>query len=111
LAVGMIATALLFLPASLPWAGGLARWDALGLIIGMGLLSSVVPYMLDQESIRRLGTATSAPLNAMLPATATVVGSLGLPQNPTIGELAGLIAITVAVALSTRGAVPAVEER
>jgi len=40
-----------------------------------------------------------------------VVGFLGLRQIPTIGELAGLIAITVAVALSTRGAVPAVEER
>lgn len=111
LAVGMVAAALLFLPASLPWAGGLARWDALWLIIGMGLLSSVVPYMLDQVTIRRLGTATFALLNALLPATATVVGFLGLRQIPTIGELSGLVAITVAVALSTRAAVPAVEER
>lgn len=103
LAVGMMAAALIFAPAAAPWAGPLLTLEGVGLMLALGLASSVVPYMLDQVAVRRLGTATFALLNALLPATATVVGIIGLRQIPTVGELAGLTAITVAVAMSAGG--------
>ncbi len=107
LAVGTTIAALAYAPLALPWAGPAMDASLLPAILGMALLSTVVPYMLDQVSIRRLGTATFALLNALLPATATVVGLLALRQRPGLWEVLGLAAITVAVALSGRGAQPA----
>ncbi|WP_228759983.1 DMT family transporter [Pseudactinotalea sp. HY158] len=107
LAVGTTIAALAYAPLALPWAGPAADPALLPAILGMALLSTVVPYMLDQVSIRRLGTAAFALLNALLPATATVVGLVALRQRPGLWDLLGLAAITVAVALTGRGAQPA----
>lgn len=106
LAVGAIVGPLVFMPIALPWAGGLFTWQGVGIAFGLGVLSSVLPYMIDQVTIRRLGTSTFALLNALLPATATLIGLIGLRQIPTWGELGGLLAITIAVAISTRAAEP-----
>jgi hypothetical protein len=54
----------------------------LGLGLGVGVLSSVVPYVLDQVVLRRVGTARFAVLLALLPATATVVGLVLLASCP-----------------------------
>ena len=54
-------------------AGG-ARADdpvALRAGIGVGVTSSVIPYVADQLALRRLARATYALLVALLPATAT----------------------------------------
>lgn len=104
LAVGTAVAAVVLAPIAAPWAGPLLGADA-GIwiaVLGVGVLSSVVPYMLDQVAILRLGTAAFALLNALLPATATVIGLLALQQRPTVGEIAGLVAISVAVALTPR---------
>lgn len=106
LAVGMIAAALLFAPIAAPGASGLLGLTPALLVLAMGVLTSVIPYMLDQVTIRRLDVATFALLNSLLPASATIVGLVALRQVPTIGELAGLAAITIAVALANRGSMP-----
>jgi inner membrane transporter RhtA len=72
------------------------------LAVGVGVLSSVVPYVLDQVVLRRLGQARFAVLLALLPATATVVGLIGLAQVPTPLELLGIAAVVAAVALRSR---------
>jgi len=78
------------------------------LAVGVGVLSSVVPYVLDQIVLRRVGQARFAVLLALLPATATVVGLIGLAQVPTPLELLGIAAVVAAVALRSRdGDVPA----
>ncbi|MGH8965142.1 MAG: EamA family transporter, partial [Actinomycetes bacterium] len=78
------------------------------LAVGLGVLSSVVPYVLDQIVLRRIGQARFAVLLALLPATATVVGLIGLAQVPTVLELFGIACVVAAVALRTRdGDVPA----
>lgn len=103
LATGTAIAALAFAPIAIWWAGPALsprHWPAL---LAVGILSSVVPYLLDQVAIRRLGTATFALLNALLPATATVVGLVALRQTPGVGELLGLVAITGAVVLSSWG--------
>lgn len=104
LAVGTTVATVLLAPVAVPWIGPLLRADAEVwlAVVGVGVLSSVIPYLLDQVAIVRLGTAAFALLNALLPATATIVGLIALQQRPTVGEIVGLVAISVAVGLTPR---------
>jgi inner membrane transporter RhtA len=72
---------------------------ALAAGIGVGLASSVIPYVLDQLAMVRLGRATYALLVALLPATATVIGIVVLAQIPQAVEVAGVALVVGAVAL------------
>ena len=110
LAVGFGAAAVLLSPALvLGNPGGittLADPRVLGLGLGVGVLSSVVPYVLDQIVLRRVGTARFAVLLALLPATATVVGLVLLAQLPGAAEAVGIAAVVAAVALRSRDGDP-----
>jgi inner membrane transporter RhtA len=110
--VGFVVAAVVLSP--LLFVGGTGALTALAeplvlvLAVGVGVLSSVVPYVLDQVVLRRVGQARFAVLLALLPATATVVGLIGLAQIPTVLELLGIAAVVAAVALRSRdGDVPA----
>src|SRR5438046_2835567 len=61
---------------------------AIGAGIGVGVSSSVIPYVFDQLAMARLARATYALFVALLPATATVVGVIVLRQLPTALEVA-----------------------
>jgi len=110
MAVGFGAAAALLSPALLLGnPGGVATLvdpAVLGLGLGVGVLSSVVPYVLDQVVLRRVGTARFAVLLALLPATATVVGLVLLGQLPGTAEAAGIAAVVAAVALRSRDGDP-----
>jgi inner membrane transporter RhtA len=67
--------------------------------IGVGVASSVVPYVLDQLAMARLARATYALLVALLPALAAVIGAVVLAQLPSRADLAGIGLVTAAVAL------------
>jgi inner membrane transporter RhtA len=67
--------------------------------IGVGISSSVIPYVTDQLAMARLSRATFALLLSILPATATLIGFLVLAQVPTVPELAGIALVIVGVAL------------
>ena len=67
--------------------------------IGVGLCSSVIPYVCDQLAMARLPRATFALLLALLPATATIIGVLVLRQIPAPAELAGVALVVAGVAL------------
>lgn len=67
--------------------------------IGVGLCSSVVPYVCDQLAMARLPRASFSLMLALLPATATLIGVLVLRQLPTAGELAGIGLVIAAVAV------------
>ncbi|MDJ0391734.1 EamA family transporter [Rhodococcus sp. G-MC3] len=108
LAVGMAAGALLLSPLLLgPVLGADAsvflepRVWILGL--GVGLMSSVIPYVLDQIVLAKIGRARFALLLALLPTTATVVGAVVLTQLPTLAEAAGIVAVVGAVVLGGSG--------
>ena len=66
---------------------------------GVGIASSVIPYVCDQLAMARLPRATYALLVALLPATATVIGALVLAQIPTAAELAGVALVAAGVAV------------
>ena len=67
--------------------------------IGVGISSSVIPYVTDQLAMARMKRATYALLVSLLPATATVVGIIVLVQIPTVAEIVGVGLVIVAVAL------------
>ena len=71
---------------------------------GIGLLSSAIPYALDQPVLATIGRARFALLLALLPATAAVVGAVALAQRPTVAEAAGIAAVMAALAVSARAA-------
>ena len=67
--------------------------------IGVGLCSSVIPYVTDQLAMARLSRATFALMLAILPATATAIGLLVLGQVPTAQDLLGVGLVVLGVAL------------
>jgi inner membrane transporter RhtA len=67
--------------------------------IGVGICSSVIPYVCDQLAMARLRRATFALLLSLLPATATVIGILVLRQVPSAVELVGVGLVIAGVAL------------
>jgi inner membrane transporter RhtA len=67
--------------------------------LGVGVSSSVIPYVFDQLAMSRLPRATYALFVALLPATATVIGVIVLHQLPSLVDLAGIALVMVGVAL------------
>jgi inner membrane transporter RhtA len=67
--------------------------------IGVGLASSVIPYVFDQLAMARLSRAGYSLMVSLLPATATVIGLLVLAQVPTALEVAGVALVVVAMTL------------
>src|SRR3954469_14748691 len=66
---------------------------------GVGLSSSVIPYVCDQLAMARLARATYALMVSLLPATATVIGVVVLAQMPSAVELLGVALVVAGVAL------------
>jgi inner membrane transporter RhtA len=75
--------------------------------IGVGLCSSVIPYVTDQLAMARLKRSTFALMLALLPATATVIGFVVLGQVPTLHDLAGITLVIVGVAAHQEPSRPA----
>ena len=67
--------------------------------IGVGISSSVIPYVCDQLAMARLPRASFALLLSLLPATSTLIGLIVLRQVPTRVDLAGILLIAIGVAL------------
>src|SRR3954471_10004436 len=67
--------------------------------IGVGVSSSVIPYVADQMALRKLARATYALMVSLLPATATVIGIVVLAQVPSPQEAAGVALVVAGVAL------------
>ena len=101
---GLAASMLIAALAVTPLAG----WDAVSALgdpialaagAGVGLSSSVIPYVADQLAMRRLARATYALMVSLLPATATVIGIVVLAQVPTLVEAGGVALVIAGVAL------------
>lgn len=100
--VGTLAIAPLAAPAAVPAFASL--WVAVS-CLGVGLLSSVVPYVIDQLVLARTGASRFALLLSLMPAIAAVAGAVVLAQVPTGPELTGIALVIVAVALTGRARV------
>lgn len=67
--------------------------------IGVGVCSSVIPYICDQLAMSKLPRASFALLLTLLPASAAIIGALVLAQMPTLRDLAGIGLVMVGVAI------------
>jgi inner membrane transporter RhtA len=67
--------------------------------IGVGICSSVIPYVSDQLAMSRLPRASFALLLALLPATATIVAAVVLAQIPTLRDILGIALVMLGVAI------------
>jgi inner membrane transporter RhtA len=100
LGAAMLVAAVVATPAGL---GG--AWPALShpawLLwgIGVGVCSSVIPYVCDQLAMARLPRATFALMLALLPVFATLIGAVVLHQVPTLRDLLGIGLVIAAIAL------------
>lgn len=67
--------------------------------IGVGICSSVIPYICDQLAMSRLPRQTFALLLALLPATATIIAAVVLTQIPTLRDLFGIGLVMAGIAI------------
>ena len=96
-----MAIAFLFL-MPIGFAEALAAFGSASLIlagIGVGVCSSVIPYISDQLAMSRLPRASFALMLALLPATATVVAAVVLAQIPTAKDVLGVALVMLGVAV------------
>jgi inner membrane transporter RhtA len=66
---------------------------------GVGVCSSVIPYVTDQLAMARLARATFSLMLALLPVFATVIGAIVLRQVPTAQDVAGIGLVVLGVAI------------
>jgi inner membrane transporter RhtA len=100
LALAMLIASVVVTPVGLKHAL-VAVFDPMLLLAGagVGICSSVIPYICDQFAMARLSKATFALMLSLLPATACLVGIVVLRQVPSISELSGVGAVIAGVAL------------
>jgi Predicted permease, DMT superfamily len=100
LAVAMVVAAVVVTPVGITDAATAfahPTWLIWG--AGVGICSSVIPYVTDQLAMARLPRATFAFLLCLLPASATVIGLVVLHQVPGWRDLVGVGAVAAALAL------------
>ena len=66
---------------------------------GVGVCSSVIPYVIDQLVMARLSRATFSLMLALLPVFATIIGAIVLRQIPTVQDAAGITLVVAGVAI------------
>jgi inner membrane transporter RhtA len=93
------------------WAAVPAFTDPVALLagVGVGISSSVIPYVCDQLAMARLTRAAYALMVALLPATATVIGIAVLGQVPSWIEVIGVLLVVAGVALHREPSTPVPE--
>ncbi|GAB2474569.1 EamA family transporter [Jatrophihabitans fulvus] len=97
LAVGCLAGAVVMLPVGAATAGtALWRPEVLLIGLGVGVLSSAVPYSLDLLALRRLPTAVFGVLTSLNPGVAALAGLLLLSQVPGATQAVGIGLVMIA---------------
>ena len=100
LAAAMLVALLVVMPLGLRDAAvALASPVLLAAGVGIGVSSSVIPYICDQLAMARLPRATFALLLALLPAMASMIGIVVLHQIPNRAEMTGIALVIVGVNL------------
>ncbi len=112
LAISMALGALVMAPAGLISGGAeLLRADVLAVAAAVAVLSTVIPYTLEIEALRRLDTGTFGILVSLQPAIAALIGLLVLGQGLRTSEVlaVGFVVVASAGALGRARAPSAVE--
>jgi len=73
--------------------------------IGVGICSSVIPYICDQLAMSRLPRSSFALMLSLLPVTATLIGVVVLRQIPSVTDCLGIALVVAGVAFHKPAAV------
>ena len=107
LSIAMVAAALVPLIPGVAEAGtDLLQPELLALGLGVGLLSSVIPYSLETEALRRMPANVFGVLMSLEPAVAALAGFLVLSQDLGAREIAAIGLVTTASVVVVRAAPP-----
>jgi inner membrane transporter RhtA len=105
LAFGMGFGALVAAPAGVAQGGGsLLEPELLLAGLGVALASSVIPYSLEMESLRRIPESVFGVMMSLEPAVATAAGFLVLDQALSAADLLAITLVVVASAGAAAGA-------
>ena len=105
LGAAMVIALIILMPIGfLQAARAFGAWELVLAGIGVGVCSSVIPYICDQLAMSRLPRASFALLLALLPATATVIAAIVLAQVPSPQDIAGVALVMAGVAVHKRAA-------
>jgi inner membrane transporter RhtA len=105
LAIAMAAGAVLVAPAGIAQAGdALLRPELLAAGAGVALASSVIPYSLELEALRRLPARVFGVLMSLEPAVAALAGLLVLGQALAAAEVVAIGLVVLASAGAAAGA-------
>jgi inner membrane transporter RhtA len=66
---------------------------------GVGICSSVIPYVCDQFAMARLPRASFALMLCLLPVVATIIGAIVLRQIPSLVDALGIALVVLGVAI------------
>src|ERR1700678_2679283 len=107
LAIAMVVAAVLVTPPAVV-AGGRAMFRPAVLATGavIGVLSSVIPYRLELEALRRMPTRLFGVWMSAEPAAAALIGLVMLGQHLSILQWAAICCVMVACAGAAHGALP-----
>ena len=107
LAIAMVVSAVLVTPPAVV-AGGSAMFRPAVLATGaaIGVLSSVIPYWLELESLRRMPMRLFGVWMSMEPAVAALIGLVMLGQHLSMVEWAAICCVMAACAGAAQGALP-----
>jgi inner membrane transporter RhtA len=97
LAMG-VAAALMLLPGALAAGGDLIDPGAAAVGAAAAILSSVIPYSLELEALRRIAVGTFGVLMSMEPAVAALIGLIALGQGLAPLDATGIALVVVASA-------------
>jgi inner membrane transporter RhtA len=99
LAVAMVAGAVLVAPFGIADAGGeLLRPELLGAVLAVALASSVLPYSLELEALRRLPRRVFGVLMSLEPAVAALAGFAVLGQGLAVRDWIAIGLVVIASA-------------
>ena len=106
LTIAMLVAAVVIIPAGVT-AGGTAllRPGILAAGLAIGLLSSVIPYSLELEALRRVPARVFGIWMSLEPAVAALVGLVMLGETLAVTEWAAIVCVMIACAGAARGSV------
>jgi inner membrane transporter RhtA len=97
LAIAMCVASLLALPVGIAEGGARLLGPHVLLVgLGVGLLSSAIPYTLEMEALRRIATNVFGVLMSLEPAMAALAGFIVIGQGLSARELVGIGLVVVA---------------
>jgi inner membrane transporter RhtA len=105
LTIGMCAGAVMLLPFGVAEAGGdLLSTEAVAVALAVAVLSSVIPYSLELEALRRLPAGVFGVLMSLEPAAAALAGFIVLDEGLATREVVAIALVVAASAGAARNA-------